>query len=196
MFIAHRINTIKELMGIPENYGVEVDVRDYNGHLILSHEPFMSGDPLKHYMKRYKHKFIIFNIKSEKVEYEVQKIVKQYNIKNYFFLDSSFPMIYNLIALKEKNIALRFSEFEPIEPILKLSGKIKWVWVDCFKTMPLTLKKYSLLKSAKFKICIASPELQSQEKKIIEYKKYLLENGLIPDMICTKVGNIEKWCGL
>jgi hypothetical protein len=196
MFIAHRINTIKELENIPEKYGVEVDIRDYNGRIILSHDPLIDGESLEHYLKKYKHKFIIFNIKSERLEYEVLKLVKQHGIKNYLFLDSSFPMVYNLISIKEKNIALRFSEFEPIESVLKLAKKIKWVWVDCFKTMPLTPKSYIQLKDSAFKICIVSPELQNQEKKIIEYKNYLLKNRLIPDMICTKSYNIEKWEGL
>ena len=31
-FIAHRINTIKELNQTPNDYGVEIDLRDYLNH--------------------------------------------------------------------------------------------------------------------------------------------------------------------
>ena len=34
MFIAHRINTIKELNEIPIEYGVEIDLRDKNERLL------------------------------------------------------------------------------------------------------------------------------------------------------------------
>jgi hypothetical protein len=37
-YIAHRINTIKELKEIPKNYGVELDLRDFGNRLILQHE--------------------------------------------------------------------------------------------------------------------------------------------------------------
>ena len=33
-YIAHRINTIDELLKISKEYGVEVDVRDFNENLI------------------------------------------------------------------------------------------------------------------------------------------------------------------
>ena len=55
---------------------------------------------------------MILNIKSERIEYKVLNLLQKYNINNYFFLDSSFPMIYQLSEEGEKNIAVRYSEFE------------------------------------------------------------------------------------
>ena len=37
-----------------------------------------------------------------------------------------------------ENIAIRFSEFEGLDTILNMKGKVKWVWVDCFTKNPLT----------------------------------------------------------
>lgn len=39
-FIAHRINTIKQLKDVPYNYGVEIDLRPFNDLIILEHDPF------------------------------------------------------------------------------------------------------------------------------------------------------------
>jgi hypothetical protein len=39
-------------------------------------------------------------------------------------------MIYLLSRQGEKNIALRFSEFESIDTILNMKGKANWVWID------------------------------------------------------------------
>ena len=38
IFIAHRINTIRQLKDIPKECGVEVDLRDFGDRLILQHE--------------------------------------------------------------------------------------------------------------------------------------------------------------
>ena len=192
-FIAHRINTIEELKKIPKNYGVEIDLRDYGQRLILQHEPFKDGEDFEEYLKHYNHRTLILNIKSERIEWKVLELIKKYNVKKYFFLDSSFPMIYLLSKSGEKNIALRFSEFEGLDTLINMKHKVRWVWVDCFTKLTINKSNYKLLKNIDYKICLVSPELQSQEEKIEEYKKYLKEENIIFDSICTKVYNIEKW---
>ena len=193
-FCCHRINTIKELKEISIEYGIEIDLRDnVNGEIHLAHDPFILGELFEEYLKHYQHSFIILNIKSERIEWKVLEILKKYNIKNYFFLDSSFPMIYQLSIKNEKNIALRFSEYEGLDTIIKMKDKVKWVWIDCFTKNPLTLEIYNELKSMNYKLCFVSPELQQQQEKIDIYKKYFQENDIILDMICTKHYNITNW---
>ena len=69
---AHRINTIKGLQELPSQYGVEIDVRAHGNRLILNHEPHEDGDELQEYLKKYQHRFIIFNIKEAGIEDEVK----------------------------------------------------------------------------------------------------------------------------
>jgi hypothetical protein len=192
-FIAHRINTIEELNKVPDNYGVELDLRDYNNKLILQHDPFSDGEDFEEYLKCYKHGTMILNIKSERIEYRVLDLIHKYGIKKYFFLDCSFPMVYQLFEMGEKNVALRFSEFESIHTILNLNGKIEWVWVDCFSRLPISYDIFCLLKKNGFKLCLVSPELQGQDSKIEDYKNYLMDNKILMDAICTKVFNIPRW---
>jgi len=73
-----------------------------------------------------------------------------------------------------------------------MKNKIDWVWVDCFNSFPLNKKQYTILKKY-FKLCYVSPELQQQPEKISTYKKIIITQKLIPDMICTKIYNINKW---
>lgn len=192
-FIVHRINTVEELKKVPEVYGVELDLRDYNERLILAHDPFVDGDDFEEYLKHYSHGTMILNIKSERIEHKVLELIQKYNIKKYFFLDSSFPMIYLLSKDREKNIALRFSEFEGLDTILNMKDKVDWVWVDCFSKLPIMKENYKLLKEQGFKLCLVSPELQNQNEKLEEYRTYLENEDIIFDAICTKVYNIEKW---
>ena len=192
-YIAHRINRIKALKKIPKEYGVELDLRDFGGRLVLQHEPFMDGEDFAEYLKHYDHGTMILNIKSERIERKVLELVQKYNIKDYFFLDSSFPMIYSLSKSGEKNIALRFSEFEGIDTILNMKGKIDWIWVDCFSKLPIDNENYNLLKQHGFKFCLVSPELQGQDEKLEEYKKYLNDKNIIFDAVCTKIYNAKRW---
>ncbi|MCT7471033.1 hypothetical protein N5T90_09105 [Aliarcobacter cryaerophilus] len=192
-YIAHRVNTIEELKQIPNEYGVELDLRDYGERLVLQHDPFKDGEDFEEYLKHYNHGTMILNIKSERIEHKVLELIQKYNIKKYFFLDSSFPMIYLLSKSGEKNIALRFSEFEGIDTILSMTGKVEWIWVDCFSKLPINYEIYKLLKNNGFKFCLVSPELQGQNEKLASYKQYLQNEGIVFDAICTKIYNIEKW---
>ncbi|KAB7892661.1 hypothetical protein [Poseidonibacter ostreae] len=192
-YIAHRINTIEELKQIPKEYGVELDLRDYSDRLVLQHDPFTDGEDFEEYLKYYEHGTMILNIKSERIEHKVLELIQKYNIKKYFFLDSSFPMTYLLSKSGEKNIALRFSEFEGTDTILNMKDKVDWIWVDCFSKLPINKENYKLLKENGFQFCLVSPELQGQKDKIEEYKDYLKKEEIIFDAICTKCYNVERW---
>lgn len=192
-FIAHRVNTIAELKQTPKEFGVELDLRDFGDKLVLQHDPFNDGEDFEEYLKHYDHGTLILNIKSERIEHKVLDLLNAYKIKKYFFLDCSFPMIYLLSENGEKNIALRYSEFEGIDTIIKMAGKVQWVWVDCFTELPINLETYKLLKEHEYKICLVSPELQGQIEKIDSFKKYFSKEGFSPDAICTKLNNIEHW---
>jgi hypothetical protein len=192
-FIAHRINTVEELKKIPTEYGVELDLRDRGERLILQHDPFKDGEDFEEYLKHYHHGLMILNIKSERIEHRVLELVHKYNVREYFLLDSSFPMIFLLSNEGEKNIALRFSELEGLDTILSMKGKVKWVWVDCFTKLPIDNKNFQILKEAGFQLCLVSPELQKRESDLADYKDYLHREGVLFDAICTKVYNTSKW---
>lgn len=193
MLIYHRINTIEDLNKVPSEYGIEVDLRDCNNNIHLSHDPFEMGEMFESFLDYFNHKFLILNIKSERIELRVLEILKKRNISNFFFLDSSFPMIINLSSNGCKKISARFSEYEEIQTILNIKDRIEWVWVDCFSKFPLTKNIFDKLKENNLKICIVSPELQGQQDKLLSYKKYMIDNKIKPDMICTKSYNIELW---
>jgi len=194
LFCCHRINTVEELIKIPVRYGIELDLRDNSdGEIYLAHDPYVNGELFSEFLQHYTHSFIILNIKSERIEYKVLDLLQQHKIKEYFFLDSSFPMIYKLNSEGERKIAIRFSEYEGLDTVLNMKGKLDWVWVDCFSKVPLDFKTFLTLKEAGFKLCFVSPELQNQPEKINEYKEYFDKENINFDMICTKSYNIEKW---
>ncbi len=193
-FIAHRINTLEELKALPYEYGVELDLRDdLNGRVYIQHNPFEKGEDFEEYLKAYHHGTMILNIKSERIEHKVLELIGKYDVKSYFFLDSSFPMIKLLSDTEEHNIALRFSELEGLDTIRNMAGKATWVWVDCFTRLPIDKDSYKELKNLGYKLCMVSPELEGQPEKLGEYKQFLEQNEIVMDAVCTKVYNFEKW---
>ena len=85
IFVAHRINTVKELKMVPFKFGIEVDVTNYTDKLVLAHDPFIKGENFEFFIKNFKHRFIIINIKTEGIEYKILEILKRFKIKKYFF---------------------------------------------------------------------------------------------------------------
>lgn len=196
-FIAHRVNTLAELKDIPTEYGVELDLRDdLTGRIYIQHNPFEDGENFEPYAAEYgaHHKgTMILNVKSERIEHRILEIIKKYGIKNYFFLNSTFPMIKLLSDMGERNIAVRFSEYEGIDTVRAMAGKVDWVWVDTFTHLPLDHATYDEMKKLGLKLCLVSPELQGQSEKIEIYKQQLTDMKITFDAICTKIYNMEKW---
>ncbi len=184
ILIAHRINTAAQLQDVPPEYGVEVDLRDRGERLILQHDPFKDGEDFETYLSHYRHRLIILNVKSERVEHRALELMRRFGVEDYFFLDSSFPMIRLLSEQGERRIAVRFSEHEPVESALAVAGRAEWVWVDCFTRMPLTPESYTELKSH-FRLCAVSPELQG--RPVTEIAAYAERLRPYPvDAVCTK----------
>ncbi len=192
-FIAHRINTLAQLEDIPPQFGVELDLRDFGTELILEHDPLKGGESFEDYLKSYRHNTMIVNVKSERVELKALELLKAHGIANFFFLDSSFPMIINLSRQGETRSAIRYSEFEGMDTVFAVKDRVQWIWVDCFSFLPLKRTSYQKLRSTGLKLCLVSPELQGRPDDIPVYAQQMLREDIEFNAICTKVYNIAKW---
>lgn len=193
-YIAHRVNSVGELRSLPQEYGVELDLRDsLDGRIYIQHNPFEPGEDFEEYLKEYDHGTMILNIKSERIEWNILELLKKYAVKDYFFLDCSFPMIFLLSSHGEKNMAIRISEFEGLDTARNMAGKVNWIWVDCFTKLPIGPQEYKELKQLGYRLCFVSPELQGREEEIQAYASWLKEHGMKMDAVCTKAYQIELW---
>ncbi|MCP4050642.1 MAG: hypothetical protein GY730_08060 [bacterium] len=182
--IAHRINTIHQLKHIPIDYGVELDLRSEGNQLILHHDPFETGENFEDYLSHFRHNFIILNTKSEGLESRLLSLMKKHNIQNYFFLDLSLPFLIKYAKKGVRRIAVRYSQYEPLEFVSKFKNMVDWVWVDCFNGTPPDKETLKQLKDM-FKVCLVSPELQGfSENYILDYKRHIQDISV--DAVCTK----------
>ena len=186
--ISHRRNTVSELLATDTKYGVEVDIRSERDRLIIHHDPCKVGESFDEWINAYQHGTLILNVKEEGLESRLIGLMQSKGITDYFFLDQSFPFLVKWSKAGEHRCAVRVSEFESIETALTLSGKVDWVWVDCFTKFPLSDDDAVRLRNAGFKLCLVSPELQGRdaEIEIPALVSLLREQNIESDAVCTK----------
>lgn len=182
--VRHRVNTLEQLRETPSNHGIEFDIREGADGIVVTHDPWSPSVDFHTFLKHCHHAFYIVNVKCEGIEPTVLKILKSFDIQNFFLLDCSFPMIVKLGRMGERRIAVRLSEYESIQTVLALANVVQWVWVDVFTRIPVTETDCLQLKHAGFRLCFVSPELQGRPQDIREYKSRI---GHCMDMVCTKV---------
>jgi len=190
IIVKHRINTSRELKKINVNFGVEIDLRSKNKDIYLHHDPFKKGELFSNWIKSFKHRLIVLNVKEEGLEPKILSILKRNNVKNYFFHDQTFSTL--IKNMHKTKVSVRYSEFEGLKKINKLFNSIKWIWIDNFTEIKINKKFYSFLKKKKVKICIVSPELvkKSRSKEIKKVISYLKKNKFKIDAVCTKNSNL------
>ncbi len=191
--IRHRRNTIQELRETPPHLGIEVDIRSYCDRLVIHHDPFVEGVAFEAWLADYHHRTLILNVKEEGLEDRLVDLMRQHAIKDFFFLDQSFPFLIRTANRGESRCAIRVSEFESVNTALALAGKVDWVWVDCFTRFPLRGEDAQRLKAAGFKLCLVSPELQGRldPTEIDDLRRLLSDHSIDPDAVCTK--SPDRW---
>ena len=84
------------LLALNLNFGIETDVRDFDGKIVISHDiPNKDSIPLNVLFKEYKAiqkekgfaNPIALNIKSDGIHEELKKLLIDYEINNYFVFD-------------------------------------------------------------------------------------------------------------
>jgi hypothetical protein len=181
--LKHRVNRISD---IDLEYGAEIDVRDHNGTIVLSHDyPDNNSENLVDFLKYFpKNRLLAINVKSCGIEMNVNNILKQ-NHNNYFLFDFSLPYLLKSIHV---NIpcALRLSEYEK-----ELLEGPKWIWIDSFHSIWYDDKYIKLIKNKGYQTVLVSPELHGRSNQLdYEKIKFLISKNLV-DAICTDVPN--RW---
>ena len=199
LLIQHRINSIEQAVDLPPEYGGEVDVRYHNDEIILEHDPLGHHKTqllsLNHFLTYWNCSGpLILNVKTEGIERRCIELMQKHQVENWFFLDLSMPFFVQFTEIAQNNcitnfgpnnLAVRFSDKEPIEYAMAFKGKAGWVWVDCFLNLPLNKDTHSILRDAGFKLCLVSPELQKHDvSRIAEFRDKLTQ--LEYDAVCTK----------
>ncbi|MEM4137228.1 MAG: hypothetical protein QXV64_01490 [Candidatus Anstonellaceae archaeon] len=163
---------------IENGWGVETDIREYRGDIVISHDPIKKEKIVKlkeilielEQVGLLKRSLFAFNVKCDGLEPFLLKLMKEYPFpKKFFFFDMSIPSLVNYIKIFEKNnLATRMSDIEKTAILL---NKCSWLWID---SIYKNFSEFSNIEHRK-NICFVSPELHHRKPKQfwIRIKKYV-----------------------
>ncbi|OJX07687.1 MAG: hypothetical protein BGO76_08995 [Caedibacter sp. 38-128] len=200
------------LRSFEQGRGIEFDVRDFKGDLVISHDipegKKLTLDELFQLYGQFKSKAgpLAINIKADGLQEKIKKALDLYDIENYFLFDMSIPETIKY-SKQDLKFCIRHSEYEkdPKNFSPYLYEKAVGVWVDQFFLCPekgtwITIEIIKQHLEYSKKVFIVSPELHTwgrdtiyknvwkQYKSIFEYLskyKYNLNNIYL----CTDLPN-------
>jgi hypothetical protein len=83
--IIHRVNNPEELINIPQNCGVEVDIRFSESKLVLGHDLLEDKFDFTQYLNVYDHNLLVANIKESGTEMQTIDALNKAKVSNFFF---------------------------------------------------------------------------------------------------------------
>jgi hypothetical protein len=148
---------------IDSGFGIETDIRDCVGNIVISHDPCGPACPLLlnelFQIEGVRSQLLALNVKSDGLTSLLQNIIERAQIEHYFFFDMSVPqaLVYHKSGLK---FFTRQSEFE-IQP--SLYEMADGVWIDCFQKEWLDESTLMGHFERGKKIALVSPELHGRD---------------------------------
>lgn len=121
-------------------------------------------------------------------------MAKKYNVKKYFLLDVEPYWIHHATEGGFKNIAIRYSENEPIEMALKYKNKANWLWIDIPTKLPLSQKIVKQMKG--YKTCLVCPERWGRPLEIPRYINKIIKLNFNLDAVMTSLKYVPIWQSL
>lgn len=158
-------NTLAALeLAIKSGFGIETDIRDCDGELVISHDMPLrnTGLHIDDFLKMYcfydLKPLLALNIKSDGLQQILKSKLEQFGVTNYFVFDMSIPDTLPYMRLNMP-FALRMSEFEDNG---RLFNDAKYVWLDAFEHEWYTEELILNLMLQGKNVVIVSPELHKR----------------------------------
>lgn len=179
------INSFKK--AFEHGYGIETDVRDYNGKLVVSHNVAQETavgfeDVLKLYSEMRSTSELAVNIKADGLQDFLMDILMKYHIKNYFVFDMSIPEQV-VFHKKNFNVFTRMSEYETVPVLLE---KAEGIWMDEWENSWITAEAIREYREQGKMISVISPEIHGRDSGFLwnELKAFQDDQGVL---LCTDV---------
>ncbi|WP_191218680.1 hypothetical protein [Agrobacterium salinitolerans] len=173
------------LRALNSGYGIETDVRDLNGDLVISHDPptveALSFEwLLDQYVQTNSVGVLALNIKSDGLAKQLNNMLADRSIVSAFVFDMSVPDTLSYLSL-ETAVFCRMSEYEPTAAF-----DTPGVWLDNFSGEFDQLGSAAKLFEQKKAVAFVSPELHKRPHREFwqKLKPHVLEHNERV-LICT-----------
>ena len=165
-----------------QGFGIETDIRDYAGELVISHDiankESLSVREVFHYYKEHDVKTMLaLNIKADGIQEILKKLLSEYEIQNYFLFDMSIPEM----VVYEKQQFQFFTRQSEIERIPVMYEKANGVWMDEWNTNWITKAVINDHLNRGMQVGVISPEIHGRDEhalwdmlKDIDSEKFML----------------------
>lgn len=188
-------NTMSSLTRAFEHgMGIETDVRDDRGELVISHDIpnedcILLERLLEEYRKRGFHQPLAINIKADGLQDKIAKLIVKYEISRYFVFDMSIP---EMVQYRKAGIRF-FCRSSDIESECVLYKDASGVWVDSFYQKDwISAEKIRKFIEDHKEVGIISPEIHGfNEEKLWKEIKLMSAEGM-ELMLCTDKGKLAK----
>lgn len=173
-FIAHRglwtqeseKNTLQAFeRAVSEGFGIETDVRDCCGRLVISHDmPSGSEISLEDFLDIVASRQVdctvplALNVKADGMSVMLSNSLLLRPGLDVFVFDMSVPDMRHYFNVE----APVFTRLSDIEPVPVLVNRASGVWLDCFESDWFSLSHISPLLEAGLRVCVVSPELHGR----------------------------------
>jgi len=168
-------------------YGIETDIRDFNGILVVSHNvaadtAFPFADVLRLYSDMNCNTELAINIKADGLQILLRKELERYHIANYFVFDMSIPE--QVVFHREGfQVFTRMSEWETVPVLLE---KSQGIWMDEWETSWIQADVIRSYRKQDKLTAIISPEIHGRDKSSLwrELRQFNKDQGVL---LCTDV---------
>lgn len=146
---------------IEHGFGIETDIRDFKGELVISHDPPIGGElQLEQFINQLSltKSTIALNIKSDGLSNKLASLVPKNQPSNFFVFDMSGPEYFRYRQLGMRTFDRR-SEFELG---FNTGEKPDGIWLDAFEKDISMIEWLNSGKGAGSKIVVVSPELHGR----------------------------------
>jgi hypothetical protein len=149
-----------------KGFGVETDLRDLDGVVVISHDPPRTSERLltfEKFLSIYKESkctgILALNVKADGLQKQIKSSLDQYQITNYVLFDMSIPD-----TVITKKYGLKYlSRYSDIELELCLFDQAAGVWMDEFSEGCFSLERLQWLIEKGKPVFVVSPELHGRD---------------------------------
>lgn len=168
---------------VDQGFGIETDIRDYDGQLVISHDVPVGGEvELEKFLQLFHQKDlpIALNIKADGLAVLIKSAMREYAIRDWFVFDMSVPDMRNCLD-EGIPVFARVSEVEKDPPWMQ---EVVGVWFDSFSGDSYDTERIAgYLREGK-RVCIVSPELHKRERDPV-WRAILSLSDQTGLMLCT-----------
>ena len=154
---------------LAEGFGVETDVRDLGGQLVISHDPPLAGAmPLAAFLEAYcripEPGVLALNIKADGLQQALAEALESRRIgaDRYFVFDMAVP---DALGYLRHGMPC-FTRQSEVEPVPAFIDQALGIWLDCFREDWINGRDILGHCAAGRRVALVSPELHGRDRQI------------------------------